>query len=48
MDTISTDVHVVSANTPGMPYLSWVMRKFLGMGHSLGQGLAMATQAPHA
>ena len=46
MDTISSDVHVYSANTPGMPYLPWVMSKFLGMGFSLSQVVAMTTQVP--
>lgn len=45
-DTISSDVHVVSGNTPGMPYLTWVMSKFLGLGFTLDQVVAMATQAP--
>jgi dihydroorotase len=45
-DTISSDVHVFSANTPGMPYLPWVMSKFLGLGFTLDQVVAMATQAP--
>jgi dihydroorotase len=45
-DTISSDVHVFSANTPGMPYLPWVMSKFLGLGYSLEQVVAMATVAP--
>ncbi len=45
-DTISSDVHVFSANTPGMPYLPWVMSKFLGMGFSLPEVIAMATAAP--
>ncbi len=31
-DTISSDIHVVSGNTPGMPYLVWVMSKFMGLG----------------
>ena len=35
-----------SANTPGMPYLPWVMSKFLGLGYTLEQVVAMATQAP--
>ena len=26
-DTISSDIHVFSGNTPGMPYLTWVMSK---------------------
>lgn len=45
-DTISSDVHVFSANTPGMPYLPWVMSKFLHLGFSLSQVVSMATQAP--
>lgn len=45
-DTISSDVHVVSGNTPSMPYLTWVMSKFLGLGFSLEQVVAMATINP--
>src|SRR5262252_6438496 len=45
-DTISSDVHVVSANTPGMPYLTWVMSKFLNLGFTLEQVVAMATINP--
>jgi dihydroorotase len=45
-DTISSDIHVVSANTPGMPYLIWVMSKFLGLGFTLDQVVAMATVNP--
>jgi dihydroorotase len=45
-DTISSDVHVFSANTPGMPYLPWVMSKFLGLGFSLPDVVSMATAAP--
>lgn len=45
-DTISSDVHVFSANTPGMPYLPWVMSKFLGLGFSLSEVVSMATAAP--
>lgn len=45
-DTISSDVHVFSANTPGMPYLTWVMSKFMNMGLSFEQVVAMATSAP--
>ena len=45
-DTISSDAHVFSANTPGMPYLTWVMSKFLNMGLSLEQVVTMATAAP--
>ena len=45
-DTISSDIHVYSGNTPGMPYLTWVMSKFLNMGLSLEQVVAMATTTP--
>ena len=42
-DTISSDIHVFSGNTPGMPYLTWVMSKFLNLGFTLEQVVAMAT-----
>ncbi len=45
-DTISSDAHVFSANTPGMPYLPWVMSKFLNLGFSLSEVVGMATAAP--
>ena len=45
-DTISSDIHVFSANTPGMPYLPWVMSKFIGMGFSMSEVISMATIAP--
>ena len=45
-DTISSDIHVFSGNTPGMPYLTWVMSKFLNLGLSLEQVVTMATAAP--
>jgi dihydroorotase len=45
-DTISSDIHVFSGNTPGMPYLTWVMSKFLNLGLSLEQVIAMATVNP--
>jgi dihydroorotase len=45
-DTISSDIHVFSGNSPGMPYLPWVMSKFLGLGFTLEQVIAMATSAP--
>jgi len=45
-DTISSDIHVFSGNTPGMPYLPWVMSKFMGLGYSLEQVVTMATWAP--
>jgi dihydroorotase len=45
-DTISSDMHVFSGNTPGMPYLPWVMSKFLTLGYTLEQVVAMATINP--
>jgi dihydroorotase len=45
-DTISSDIHVVSGNTEGMPYLPWVMSKFLALGFTLDQVVAMATINP--
>jgi dihydroorotase len=45
-DTISSDIHVFSGNTPGMPYLPWVMSKFMGLGFSLEQVVTMATVNP--
>jgi dihydroorotase len=45
-DTLSSDIHVFSGNTPGMPYLTWVMSKFLNMGFTLEQVVAMATINP--
>jgi dihydroorotase len=45
-DTISSDIHAVSGNTPGMPYLPWVMSKFLNLGFTLEQVIALASSAP--
>ena len=45
-DTISSNVHVFSANTPGMPYLPWVMSKLVGLGFTLPEVVSMATAAP--
>jgi len=45
-DTISSDIHVFSGNSPGMPYLTWVMSKFLNLGLSMEQVVAMASSAP--
>ncbi len=45
-DTISSDIHAVSGNTPGMPYLPWVMSKFLNLGFSLDDVVAMTTINP--
>ena len=45
-DTISSDVHAISVNTPGQPFLPWVMSKFLNMGFSLEEVVAMTTVNP--
>ena len=45
-DVLSSDFHVFSGNTPGMPYLTWVMSKFLNMGFSFEQVITMATANP--
>jgi dihydroorotase len=45
-DTISSDLHAVSGNTPGMPFLPWVMSKFLNDGYTLEQVVEMATVRP--
>jgi len=46
VDTISSDVHSVSINTPGYPTLPWVMSKFLALGLSLEEVVARATVEP--
>ncbi len=45
-NTISSDIHAYSANSPSMPYLPVVMSKFLAMGVPLEQVVAMATVNP--
>jgi dihydroorotase len=45
-DCISSDIHAYSINSPGMPFLPWVMSKFWNMGFSLEQVVAMATINP--
>jgi dihydroorotase len=45
-DTISSDIHVFSGNSPSVPFLPNVMSKFLAMGFSLEQVVSMATIAP--
>src|ERR1700758_1283781 len=44
--TVSSDIHVFSGNTPGVPFLPNVMSKFLALGFSLEQVVTMATAAP--
>jgi len=45
-DTISSDIHVFSGNSPGLPFLPNVMSKFMAMGFSLEDVVRMATIAP--
>jgi dihydroorotase len=45
-DTVSSDIHVFSGNTPGMPYLPWVMSKMIGLGFKLEEVITMATATP--
>lgn len=45
-DVISSDIHASSGNSPGMPFLPWVMSKFLNLGFGLEQVIAMATINP--
>ena len=45
-DTISSDIHAVSINTPGYPTLPNVMSKFLNLGMPLADVVAKATVEP--
>ena len=45
-DTIGSDIHAVSGNTPGMPFMPWLMSKFLNMGFSLEDVIRLATVNP--
>jgi dihydroorotase len=45
-DVISSDIHVFSGNSPGMPYLTWVMSKFMNLGYTLEEVVTMATATP--
>src|SRR2546428_4514955 len=46
VDTISSDIHAVSINTPGYPTLPWVMSKFLALGLPLEEVVQRATIEP--
>jgi dihydroorotase len=46
VDTISSDVHAISINTPGYPTLPWVMSKFMALGLSLEEVVRRATVEP--
>lgn len=45
-DCISSDLHGYSANTPGKPFMPWIMSKFWNMGFTLEQVVALATINP--
>ena len=45
-DTISSDIHAYSGNSPSVPYLPNVMSKFLTLGFGLNQVIAMTTNRP--
>ena len=45
-DTISSDIHAYSGNSPSLPFLPNVMSKFLNLGLSLEQVVSMATERP--
>src|SRR5438477_5290478 len=45
-DTISSDIHVFSGNSPGMPYLTWVMSKVMALGFTLEQLVRMSSAVP--
>lgn len=45
-DTISSDLHAYSGNSPSIPFLPNVMSKFLTLGFSLNQVIAMTTNRP--
>jgi dihydroorotase len=45
-DTLSSDIHVFSGNSPGQPYLPNVMAKFMALGLTLEQVVTMATATP--
>jgi dihydroorotase len=45
-DVISSDIHASSGNSRGKPFMPWVMSKFLNMGYTLEQVVAMSTINP--
>ena len=45
-DTLSSDIHVYSGNSPGLPYVTNVMGKFMALGLTLEQVVTMATATP--
>jgi len=45
-DTLSSDIHVFSGNSPSVPYLTNVMSKFMALGFTLDQVVQMASAVP--
>lgn len=45
-DTISSDVHSASIQSPSKPLLPWVLSKFLALGLTLDEAIARATSVP--
>jgi dihydroorotase len=45
-DTLSSDIHVFSGNSPSVPYLTNVMSKFMALGFTLEQVVQMASAVP--
>lgn len=45
-NTISSDLHAYSGNSPSIPYLPNVMSKFLTLGFTVNEVIAMATSHP--
>jgi dihydroorotase len=45
-DCISSDIHGYSANTPGKPFMPWIMSKFWNMGFALEDVVTLATFKP--
>ena len=45
-NTISSDLHRASMPTPGRPFLPWIMSKFLMLGFTLDEVVAMTTVRP--
>jgi dihydroorotase len=45
-DCISSDIHGYSANSPGKPFMPWIMSKFWNMGFTLEEVVALSTVKP--
>ena len=45
-DVISSDINALGANSPAKPFMPWIMSKFLNLGYTLEQVVAMSTINP--